>query len=162
MDLKYKVGITVVVVAVVFAAGRYSAPEKIKIETKIVEVEKKVEDTDQKKIKDTHKKTTTIVVKKADGTETTTSVTTDDSVVKDDKTTKITDDISKTSDIVKEESKSTSHLNLALLGGTNVLNPSSSGIIYGASASRNLVGPITVGLWGLNSGIGGMSIGLEF
>jgi len=154
-----KVIIVVVSLATSFAFGRYSVPEKIKIETKIVEVEKK---TDDKKIIDKekkHVKTITTETDKPDGTKVITSVTTDDSI-EDDKTTDVsTDDIKKDTDTVKEVTKGSSKVTVAALGGIDFTN---GHYIFGASVDKPLLGPITFGLFGFSDLRFGISLGLQF
>jgi hypothetical protein len=127
-----------------FAAGRWSAPDHIV--TKTVTVEKKTED-DVK-----HEKTTTVEVKQPNGTDTTTTVTTDDTEDKERDDTSISQ--------TKETSKSSSKLTIAALAGVNVTSPGT--MIYGGSVSRGLIGPISIGVFGLSNGVGGASIGLSF
>jgi hypothetical protein len=159
MSTKTKIVIVVVMVVTAYAFGRWSAPVKVVTEIKTVEVEKKTKDT--KETEDQHKRTeTTITVDhKPDGE--THSVTT--IVQTDDKQSgtesKSTDDKSKTTDDKKEETKSSSRLNLSLLGGID-LNTSKN--IIGGSISRDLIGPVSVGIWGMNNQTCGFSIGLTF
>lgn len=124
-----------------FAIGRYTAPDHIKIETKIVTVEKEVE-------KETHK--TTVTVEKPDGTKETTV--TDNSVVK----TK-TDSVSNSNLTDKILSKST--LNVSGLIGASYapFNP-----VYGVMVTKSIVGPFTGGLWVTTGISGGISLGLNF
>ncbi len=161
MELTRKTKIIIVTVglATSFAFGRYSTPEKIKIETKIVEVEKK---TDDKKIIDKekkHVKTTVTEIDKPDGTKIITSVTTDDST-DDTKTTDIaTDDTTKNTDITKEVTKGSNKVTVAALGGIDFTN---GHYVFGASVSRPLLGPVTFGLFGLSDLTFGISLGLQF
>ena len=156
MTTKVKIIICTLVVLTVFAAGRYSAPTKIKTETKIVEVEKK---TDDKKsdVKD-HKKTTIVETTAPDGTKTKTTTITDDKESKSDD--KSTDDTSRTTDQTKEVSKGSSPLSVSLLAGLDISAPGTP--IYGLAVSRPILGPVTLGLFGMTNRTGGVSIGLTF
>ncbi len=71
MKTRTKILIVTVSIASAFAAGRYSVPQKIKIETKIVEIEKKSESTDVATNKKKRKKTTVVETVKPDGEKTT-------------------------------------------------------------------------------------------
>lgn len=155
MDTKYKVGIAVVVVLASFAAGRFLTPEKVRIETKIVEVEKKVDTEDKKN--DTHKHT--VIVKKTnkDGTSTTTTDVTYEDKTETKKNDVVTDN--KSTDRTKEVTSGSSRVTLSALVGVSV----TTGLpVYGASLSKPVLGPLTLGIWGLNNGTCGGSVGFTF
>lgn len=144
---KNKIIIAVVLGIIIFAFGRWSAPEKVRIETKIVEVEKKESETKKKK----HKKT--VVVKNPDGSETTTTI--------EDETTerkKKSDRLSE-NDSIEQTTKSTSRLNISALVGKD---PLSTNLLYGGHVSRDLIGPVSVGVFGLSNKTAGFSLGLTF
>ncbi len=135
-----------------FAVGRWSAPTKVKIQT--VEVEKK---TDDKKVNvDDHKLTTITETDKPDGTKVKTTT------IADDRNTKVedkkTDDVSKS--VVEELDKTTSKITISALAALNVTKPGLP--MYGASITRPILGPITVGIFGLQNGTAGVSVGLTF
>lgn len=156
MTNKVKVIISVVAIATSFAFGRWSAPEKIKTEIKTVEVEKKTDDkqTDNKD----HKTITIIETTKPDGTKTKTTTITDD---RDNKSEdKSTDDLSKTTDQTKEVSKSSSPITVSVLAGLDISSPAVP--IYGLSITRPILGPITLGVFGMTNRTGGLSVGLTF
>lgn len=168
MELKQKIIIGVVVVATAFAAGRFSAPEKIKIEKQVVTVEKKVDDdkinTKTNTDRDHHKDTTVVEILKPDGTKETTTHTIDDDKVAskinqniDDKSVNTSEQIVKET---KEVTKSSSPVTISALGGIP-LSFTSITPVWGASVSKPIIGPITIGAWGLSSREVGMSIGLE-
>jgi len=152
------IGLTILLVAV-FAFGRYSAPEKIKTVEKIVEVEKKTKEEKEQEKREIHRTTTITETIKPNGEKViVTEIREDTNVVKNKDTAIVKDKViegTKDEEIVK----SGSHLNVALLVGNKV--DLSNGII-GAHISRNLIGPISIGLFGLSSGILGASVGLEF
>jgi hypothetical protein len=152
MTTKTMVIIGAVALLTAFAAGRWSAPQKVKIQT--VEVEKK---TDDKKVdKDDHKVTVITEVDQPNGTKTKTTTIKDDSDTKvvdkktDDTTTKTTIDVE----------KSSSKVTISALAALNVTKPGLP--IYGASITRPLLGPVTMGVFGLQNGTAGVSVGLTF
>lgn len=133
--------IVAVLLAAAFAGGRFLSPEKIVTKTVTVEVEK------------TNTKQDSVVIKvtKPDGTitETTTTKT---------ETETITNTNNKTETITQNKKSS---LNVNALAGINVTNPS-GGIVFGAHVSKQLLGPISIGLFGLSNGTAGVSVGLQF
>ena len=141
-----------VALVVAFAVGRWSAPDKVKIQT--VEVEKK---TDDKKVAvDDHKVTTIIETDGPNGVKTKKTVISDNSntQVEDKKT----DDLTKTT--TKEVDKSTSKITISALAAMNLTKPGLP--TYGASVTRPILGPLTVGVFGLQNGTAGVSVGLTF
>lgn len=158
MTLKYKIIISIIVVATAYAFGRYSAPEKVKTVVQTVEVEKKVTDTQTDR--DKHKKTVVHEVTKPDGTkETTTEITEDTNT--DRKTSSTTDD-TKTASQVTEVTKSGKRLNISAMAGAPIDFTKPVSPIIGAEVSTNLIGPVRLGVWGLNNATGGVTIGLDF
>lgn len=157
IPLKYKIIALLVSLATAFAFGRYTVPEKIKIEKQIVEVEKKTEtESTDKRL---HKKIKKTIVKKPDGTtESSTTITYDSD---DKKDTKQSDQLAKSVDEKKEVTKQGSPVTISALAGVNVTSPS-SGIVYGASVTKPILGPVTVGGFGLSNGTAGGSVGLTF
>lgn len=160
MALKYKIIITILVVLVSFAAGRFSTPVKIKTETKIVTVEKEVEKKDEEKKSHRHVDTRTTMVVKPDGTKETTVTTSTDvntgTAIKDSKT-----DSSQTlSDKSMEKVKDSGRTALSLLAGVDVKSP--TGIVYGISASRTFLGPLSLGIFGMTNNTCGASVGIVF
>jgi len=143
------IGLSAMVALVLtFFAGRWSAPEHVKVVTQTVTVDKKTDDETK------HEKVTKVEVKQPNGTDTTTTTIVDDS---EDKST---DDSTVSQTTTKESSKSSSKLTISALAGVNITSPGS--LIYGASISRPILGPVTVGLFGLSNGVGGASVGLTF
>lgn len=147
--------------AATFAAGRWSAPEKIKTETKIVEVEKKVSVSDKDKKEKRHKKTEKKEVTKPDGTKEVITIITDDKTSEQSyKETQVSSN-EKTTDEKKEVTKSSSRTHLSALAGIDVTKPS-KGLTYGLHVSREILGPISIGIFGFTNGTAGCSIGLSF
>jgi hypothetical protein len=160
MSTKLKVFLGVVALAAAYGFGRWSSPVKVVTETKTVEVEKKQDVVKQDTNKDDHKVTVTKQVVKPDGTkETDTTVTEDVTTAKKyQDTTQSTIDTTK--DTTKEVTYATAKVTISALAAVNVLSP--TGLDYGASVSKPILGPITIGAFGFESGRVGMSIGLTF
>lgn len=152
MNTKTKAVLAAVALAVAFASGRYLTPTKVVTEIKTVEVEKKTSESDKNK----HKETTIIEVAKPDGTKETTTKTVEDT----DSKKSTTDETAKSSDQTKEVTREGSRLSISALAGTDVTNWA-AGPIYGAHVSKDLLGPISIGVWGLTNKTGGISIGLS-
>lgn len=153
MTTRVKIIIVVVALATSYAAGRWSAPEKVKIVTQTVEVEKKTND----KTVDKDQKVTVIVNTKPNGEKTETTIT--ENKTKDDVKTTDTHTTTKSDD--KEVTKSQSRLNLSVLGGVDARGPQVSPV-FGGHVSKEVLGPVSVGLWGLSNGSAGVSLGLTF
>lgn len=156
METKTKIIIVVVALATAFAVGRYTVPEKVRIETKIVEVEKKT--TDKEKDKNEHKKTTIVVVTKPDGTRESTTTITDDTNT--NSKTHSTDDKSTTTEKTKEITAGTQKTTVLGLVGMNLTKAALPD--YGLSVSKPILGPVSVGVFGFKSGIVGAGVGLSF
>lgn len=123
-----------------FAVGRYSA-QKPNVQESV-----KTDETKNTAIDvDTH----TVIVHLPDGSTTTTI----------DKSRKqnITD-VSKTASVISIESVKP-QVQLSLLGGYDTKNNAS---VLGASVSKQMLGPITIGAFGLSSGVVGLSLGVVF
>lgn len=140
---KILVGLLALFVA--FAFGRVSAP------TKTVEVDRKQVNTNTDR--DKHKETVVTEVSKPDGTKTTVTKTTEDT--KTDRNTTETDVKS------KEVTTNTSKVTVAALVGFR-LSDLTKPPVYGLSVYRPILGPITVGVWGLSDTTLGLSVGLSF
>lgn len=161
MTTKIKLIAGVITLAIAFAAGRYTAPEHIKIQEVIKEVEKKKVDTETKTDRDRHKKTTIVTVKRPDGSEDTTTVITDDTKTDRDTSSATTIDKTKDSSYTKEVSRSSLTLSL-LAGGKVSFSGQPVSPVYGACLTKPVLGPITIGIWGLDSGVVGAAVGLTF
>lgn len=159
MTIKTKAIIVAVYSLGLFAAGRYTVPEKIKIETKVVEVESKQEKKTVAADKERHKKTVVVEVDKPDGTREKTITTTDDTSNKRNTNLAETEKEQKFTDNKKEVTSASDKVTLSALAGASLTG---GGLVYGASVTKPVLGPISIGLWGLtNSTIGG-SLGLTF
>lgn len=145
MSLKYKITGGVLALAIAFAFGRYTAPMVPNVKTKVNETIDDKKATD----KDVHKKI--VIVKEKD--KTTTTITEDT----DTKTNETKDTNIKVDQTVTAPARST--LNVSGLAGIDFVKGQP---VYGASVSKELLGPITVGAYGLTNGVVGLSIGINF
>lgn len=146
MNLKF-IAAGIAALAIAFAVGRYTTPAIVRIETKTVEVEKKVVDTN----KTVHKVTETKENK--DGSKTTT-------VVEDSNTEKKeADSKTEVENSVTVKSRDSRYV-LSVLGGYNGFDFTHP--IIGGEASTSIIGPIRAGVFGLSNGTYGLSVGLDF
>lgn len=157
-----KAGLYGIAVLTAFALGRYTAPVKTEIKTQTVEVEKKTEQTKIDTNKDLHRTITRVKTTKPDGSKEETTKIVEDSSTKTKATEKASEEDTKSAETSKLTVKEGSRTHLqGLLGG----QASFSGVTplsYGLNVSKTLLGPVSIGLWGLNTGIAGVSIGLNF
>lgn len=148
----------VLILLCTFCAGRFSAPERIKIETKIVEVERKSEDTKKDVDKNKHKETKVVEVVKPDGSKETTTTTTEDSASNSSKETSTNTETETASTTSKEVTRSSSKTILSAMYGI----PFTGGLpVYGGSVYREVIGPIGIGASYLTSGVVCVSLGLS-
>lgn len=137
-------------IVVSFAVGRFTTPEKVKIETKVVTVEVKVKE------KDKHKETKIVEVTKPDGTKEKTKT-----IIEDTKTN-IVKESSQSAETKTERIGSTQRTTISGLIGIDFNNLSRSPVVYGGSVSRPIIGPVTLGAWGLSNLTFGASVGVQF
>lgn len=132
----------------IFATGYgtalYTRPTKEVIKTQVV--------TQTNDVIHDHIHTVVVTVTKPDGTKTTTS-TTDNGTVIDNKSNTIASN-STTITNSKPQWK------VAGLAGLDIHNLASP--VYGAQVEKRLLGPISVGIWGLTNATAGISASLEF
>lgn len=136
MKTRYKILIGVIALIVAFAFGKYSAHPGTKT-VDVVHYKTKIQ---------TH--TVTVVVTKPNGTHQSTT-TTDQ--------TQYADTHSK-SDVTVIKATNSS-IKISALAGIDF---SQRKIAYGAEVSKQILGPISVGAWGLTDGVIGVSIGISF
>lgn len=139
----------IVLAALLIAIGRFTAPEKVRVETKTitVEVEKEKQATDTK--------TKTVENDNKDGSKTITTVT-------DTSTHTTTNtDIDTKSDSVKETTYAKDGVTISALAGIDVTNPS-KGFVYGASLSKPILGPISIIVEGQSNKVISVGLGLKF
>jgi hypothetical protein len=144
--MKTKIIISVVVILTAFAAGRYSVQKPA-----VTTIEDKHTDTEVHKDKDVHKITT--ITKDPDGKTVTTIV--------EDSTTHTDKDRTTDSHLDQQVTPAkTNTLHLAAMAGTQL----GHGLVpaYGLSVSKQVLGPITVGAFGFNNGLVGVTVGLDF
>lgn len=163
MENKYKIGLGVLALAVSFAAGRYTVPTSVKNSSETSVVDNKKEKKSENESSEKHTKTTIVDITNPDGSKTHTVTKTTD----EDKNKKSTDVSSDNSATTKKESsevtRSGSRLTVSALAGTKLtFSAQNIELDYGAMVSRDLIGPISIGLFGFKSGIAGVSVGLSF
>lgn len=141
---KTKIIGSIIIIAVSFAFGRYTAPSAA---IKTIETNQ----TDTETQKDTHKETT--ITKDKNGNEVTKII--EDSTTKKDKqsTTNIDQTVTPSNKDI---------LNVSALVATDGFSLSNITPVYGLSVTKNLLGPITVGAFGLTNRTVGLSIGVNF
>lgn len=154
---RYKILIFIVYTAVVAASAYYFAPQKIQIVEKEVKVEVAKKDTDVDQ--HGHVDTTTKIKTNKDGTTITVIHKIQDDNV--DTKTKVDTTITDNKDKSTTIEKSKGFTNLSFLAGISTTQPGNP-MLYGASVNRSILGPISIGLWGLSDGSCGASIGLNF
>lgn len=139
MSVKNCIVIGVIVTGLGFAAGRYLAPEKVRIETQTVEVKKYVRQKAN---------VTTVTIEKPDGSKETTIV---DRSVSDEKVATV-ENQTVSEDTTRRRTNVAAMM--TVVGGERA---------YGGSVSREVVGPVTVGVFGLsNPATAGVSVGVNF
>lgn len=161
MELNRKtLSIGAVLLLTAYAFGRYSAPERVKIEKEIVTVEVEKKETSKQRITDEDKKTTILEVVRPDGTKVTKKV-----IESDKKTdTKVAQTVDSKSEMESKETKiieNSRRVSVSVIAGPNFFDLKQP-IVFGGHVSRPFLGPITLGIWGLSSGTGGASVGLQF
>jgi hypothetical protein len=113
-------------------------------------------DSDTKKDEQTHTQTKIVEVKQPDGTDTKTTII---SQVKNDEIEAKKDEQTHVDQTVTPQPKST--MNISVLAGTRLINP--DGVpLYGAEFTKQFIGPTRMGVWALNNGTVGVSLGLDF
>jgi lipopolysaccharide export LptBFGC system permease protein LptF len=151
MTTRTKIIISIVVLIVTFAAGRWSASQvSIKTTQMVTQNDQKAE------VKDTHTKTTITETKQPTGVDTTITVI---DQVQDDKTAEKDNSISNTQTTITPTSKS--KLNISILGAED-FSKGFTQPTYGLSVNKEVLGPVTVGAFGLMNGTVGISVGLDF
>ena len=153
MTTKTKVAVVLVVAVLGYAAGRYTTP--VKVVEKRVEVEKVVKNTDVDK--EQRKETTKTTVTRPDGTTETKETTVTDTKKKTE-TEVVTDRRVSTEKEVTFDSKK---VTISLMLGSTLTSPFMPPV-YGLSATKPILGPLTVGGWGLSTGVFGLSLGVTF
>ena len=158
LSTKAKVGITAIALAGSFAAGRFSvrSPE---VKTEIQTAKQETNITDKKEDVKTHTETKIVEVKTPDGTDTKTTTIAqvqdqDTDIKKDDKVSEKTDE---KQDIIPPKANT---LQVSALVGTSLTNLGQP--TYGLAASKQVIGPFSVGVWGFTDSRFGISISISF
>lgn len=160
MNTKTKVILCTGALLGAFAAGRWACPEKVRVDTHTVEVEKKSEQVKTDTDRDRHVDTTVTVITLPDGTKEQTTHTVQDTHTQQERKLAETDSTTKDSDTLKETIYASSRVTISLLGGVSTDNFSKP--VYGVSLTKPILGPITVGIFGLSDRTFGCSVGLTF
>lgn len=150
LSKKNKILIGIVVLAGTYAAGRLSAPEKIKIEKQEVVVK----DTEKQRDKEviTDKKITTL----PDGTKV------EEVKIRENTKTVTTETEKKKTNESKLVQSGAGKVNISGLFGIKP-RKLQDGLVYGVSVSTRVLGPVTIGIWGLiPEPVVGVSAGLQF
>lgn len=142
MPNKYQFLVLSVLCVAAFAIGRFSASTQKSVVSQ--------ENTEKQQVKDVETQRTTVTVKSPNGeVKTTTTVNTVDKTKTNVETTKSA-----------EVQISSSKFLVSAMAGYNFKSPDLP--LYGVSISRKFLGPVTTGIWGLNNGTIGLSVGVEF
>lgn len=149
MSLKNELILGVIGALLMFALGRYSVSSPT---IKTTENQTIASNTD--KDKNTHKQTTTTVVEEPNGEKKTVITTNEDTISTTHKTGDVSTHLEQTITPPK-----TNTLNVSALAATSF---SEFKPLYGVSVTKQVIGPITAGAFGLNNGTVGVSLGLSF
>jgi hypothetical protein len=149
VQLKYKIVIAVCALAIAFASGRYSVSYN--------ETTHEVTNTQDTKHKTEVVRTVvhTVTVQEPNGEIKT--------VTDSDTHTATKEDEQENQQVTLDQTKisTTSKLNISALAGIDTQSLAHP-FVYGLSVSKQVIGPITAGLFGLNNGTIGVSVGLSF
>lgn len=155
VDAKHVLVVAAIVTS--FAFGRYTAPETIKYEKqKTQTVDTK---TDSKSVRNRHRRVETTTTVKIDGSKVIRRIEIEGTISEKDtnsNATKRTDTTTKKEIVVSKQSTS-----VFALGAVSFSNGSNS-IGWGLGISRPVIGPISIGVFGLSLGVAGASVGLTF
>lgn len=161
MNLKTKLIICSIALVGAFAAGRYATPDKIVTITKTVEIDKKQDTTVTDSKKKRRKKIVIVENKKPDGTDQKITTITD-ATDTDNKTNSVKTDTSKKDEESSKTITKGDKVTVSMLAGAQLNLNNGSPLLYGGSITKPILGPITVGVWGLSNASGGFSLGLTF
>lgn len=160
LNMKQKVIAGVVVVIISFCAGRATVSETIKTDIKTTEQDKKQDVVATDTQTDKHKTTTVVESTKPTGEKQVTTTVVEDTTINHKTDTTQVDTSSNTSDSKKEVIKGATKTNISALAGLNInggLTPA-----YGIAVTHEILGPLTIGAFGLSTGVGGLSVGISF
>lgn len=160
MSTKTKAGLVALALLTAFASGRFSAPEKVRVETKTSERDRDSTASETEERRDVHKTTVVTESDRPDGIKEITTKIVEDTTNKKDEETTAAQERGVDTDTEKTVTRGSSSITVLALGGASLANLATP--VYGAAASRPILGPVTVGAWGLSNGTVGASIGLTF
>lgn len=147
-----KILLGIVALVTAFAFGRYTVSVKPNVTT--ITATKSASQTVADK--DTHTQTQIVEVKEPTGEVKTTTTITKDTVSVVDKTRNVETQATET---VSQSTRKT--LNVAALVGMDVVHHLGTPV-YGVSVSKELIGPVTVGVFGMSNSLVGISVSLNF
>lgn len=151
MTEKTKVIIVVVIASAIVGFSFQTYKKKTETHINETKTQDKTTETDK------HVETKVVEIIAPDGTKTTTTETVEDTKKHRDSTTVTEKQKDQTVEVSRGEG---SKVSISALVGTSLTSLGTP--VYGATVSKPILGPITVGLWGLSSGTGGISVGLTF
>lgn len=143
-----------------FAFGRWGTPVKVVEKTAIVEVEKKMDNKQTDIDRDLHKETTVTEKVTPDGIRITETKTKEDRTTEKRTQEVKQDDTSTKTESSKETVYPYSDVTISALVGVPISFTSTTHLYWGCSIQKPILGPVTVGLFGLSSGVAGISLGL--
>lgn len=163
MSNKSKAIIIVVACLVSFAVGRYTVPISVKEESKEVDINKQVEKKKEERDVHEHRDVITKKVTRPDGTIEIEKRIVEDKNTTDKKSSSDTSLVESDKESKKEVIRGGSKTNISVLfrSRDNVFKNHTFDV-YGASINRELLGPITIGVFGFSTGSGGLSLGVNF
>lgn len=162
MTTKIKIMTSAAILAVTFAAGRYSVPLSVKKTTDVTKSDDKTDNKTEEDKLNKHMTTVIVDVTAPDGTKTKTTTRTVD-VNNDKKTTDLATDTRREEKATSTEvTRSGSRLTISALAGTKISFSGPLELDYGAMVSRDFIGPISIGAFGFKSGVAGVAVGLSF
>lgn len=160
MSTKLKIAVGAIALLAAFAAGRFLTPEKVRIETRTVEVEKKTSESSSDTNIDRHRETTTTETTRPDGTKEKKTTVVEDTQANRKHDDKTDDEKSSDSSSVKIVERSSAKVTISALAAVNPFTPGP--FLYGASISKPILGPLSLGAFGFSDGRIGLSAGLTF
>lgn len=140
--------------------GRYGVPDSIEESTISEEQQRKSRDKVTDTEKTTKKETITREIERPDGTKEKVTETREDTTV--GRRTEVSEKEKGQKNV--ETSREVSYgsgFSISALAGASVTNTPFA-LVYGVAASKPVLGPISVGVFGLSSGVLGVSAGLTF
>lgn len=160
MKTKTKVIAYLVAALTIFAFGRWSAPEKIRIEKETLKVDVEKTDTTTRIKVDENKRITEVEIVKPDGTvikKKTVDIGNSSETNNQNSTEKNKTELTKETKVVERNGRIT----LSMIAGLEISNLKGP-VAFGGHITKPIFGPITLGAFGLSNGMVGLSLGLQF